>query len=469
MQRYFFAFVIFSMLLPACCLYGEQKQVRVGSAGDIHAVHEDDNSLISSRPPSQIPVKAWPPGGMSVLREQHGPVIVHDSPVHEWEAMRWSEEQLARLEITAFQAAANSEGVFIRGKQGMRAPPHVSEAQAGVRRVRLSAAEFMRSRDTLMYTSVDVAEIAGSGLEGDFDRLIATPECPDPTERMHVTTKLWFNTPNTSFHAHCDGMDNVFVQIYGRKTFYLWPPAAHAIMHPYPDAHSLERRSQLHRPLTDASVPPLVVELWPGDLLYLPKYWWHHVRAEAGHSIGLNTWATCPSTDETRHVKALPMPSNVLPPGPDGQSQPAVIEALAHAQYIRKLLAEVHGSVAAARRAAQLLLATRFDPLLEASEYWQQELVSKDPHPGLVAACTNPDHRREAELDALRAQLDAHLDVHLMPRAKAAFGTITETHGVRDYLVTSFVQHVIRQVTQRTKLGRDQMRHFLKLCCIMGW
>lgn len=36
----------------------------------------------------------------------------------------------------------------------------------------------------------------------------------------------------------------------------------------------------------------MYVKLEPGDILFLPAFWWHHVKAAKGRNIAINFWYT---------------------------------------------------------------------------------------------------------------------------------------------------------------------------------
>ena len=71
------------------------------------------------------------------------------------------------------------------------------------------------------------------------------------------------------------------------KRFILFDPADWPSLYPFGCHHDLDRRSQLDlddEAFNDAHFPNWkhargkVVELSPGDCLYIPPYWWHHVQ-----------------------------------------------------------------------------------------------------------------------------------------------------------------------------------------------
>jgi hypothetical protein len=97
--------------------------------------------------------------------------------------------------------------------------------------------------------------------------------------------RLWISRPGTATPLHRDVAHNIFVQLAGRKRFLLDPPAAAHWLYSHDFRSALPNYSQVDAekpdydrfPLSHA-VRPLAVELGPGDAIYLPSRWWHHVR-----------------------------------------------------------------------------------------------------------------------------------------------------------------------------------------------
>ena len=107
---------------------------------------------------------------------------------------------------------------------------------------------------------------------------------------------------------HFDHNDNLFLQIAGTKRFRLFAPTDGGNLYAFPCFHALDRRAQVNLPSRDepehaAQYPRLTsahcfeVVLGPGELLFLPAYWWHEVLTEAEPSapedaltVSVNFW-----------------------------------------------------------------------------------------------------------------------------------------------------------------------------------
>jgi len=98
--------------------------------------------------------------------------------------------------------------------------------------------------------------------------------------------------------AHYDEQENMFAQMRGRKEVYLWPPGDWQGMYAFPCNHACDRQAMvnpdnpdLHRfPLYRHARPHYAV-LQPGDLLYLPVGWWHHLRNLDPLAISITFWS----------------------------------------------------------------------------------------------------------------------------------------------------------------------------------
>lgn len=80
-------------------------------------------------------------------------------------------------------------------------------------------------------------------------------------------------------------------QVHGRKRFRLWGPDAHAALQVFPDAHPRARKAQV---LIDSTMglpaAELDVILEPGEALFIPAFWFHHVEA-LSPSVSVNVFS----------------------------------------------------------------------------------------------------------------------------------------------------------------------------------
>ena len=102
---------------------------------------------------------------------------------------------------------------------------------------------------------------------------------------------------------HTDNFENVLVQLEGAKDIVLVPPAEGLLVYPGGWSPEARRRLPNHYSPVDFHAPdrdrhpkfqqanPVTVRLVAGDALYLPSFWWHHVRAGGpGRNLAVNFW-----------------------------------------------------------------------------------------------------------------------------------------------------------------------------------
>jgi len=119
-----------------------------------------------------------------------------------------------------------------------------------------------------------------------------------------VEPRLWIGN-RVIIAAHQDPYENLACVVAGRRRFTLFPPASVGDLYIGPfeltpggptismvsfDDPDLERHPRFARAMETA----LVAELEPGDALYIPYLWWHHVRSLAPVNVLANYWWTPP-------------------------------------------------------------------------------------------------------------------------------------------------------------------------------
>jgi len=133
-----------------------------------------------------------------------------------------------------------------------------------------------------------ISDLPGLEQELGFAQLLAA------SGQANRSVNLWLGSEGTRTSFHFDPKDNLFVQVLGRKIFYLVSPRQTKNL--YTDVqYSQKSRVSPDDPnvLSDfpdfAQVDVQYVVVEPGDLLFLPKLWWHHVSS-CDVSISVNCW-----------------------------------------------------------------------------------------------------------------------------------------------------------------------------------
>lgn len=149
-----------------------------------------------------------------------------------------------------------------------------------------------------------------SPLHLDFD----VPElCRDPSFRVGhgsiYSTMFWFGPRGCTSPLHYDPLDNLLMQFVGRKNVVLFPKSSSSKSDgnetkTVVDWHYAGHDGQQYNtspidilnqdivekyPLFQNAPMAIECQIEPGDILYIPSKWWHHVTS-LDTSISVNVW-----------------------------------------------------------------------------------------------------------------------------------------------------------------------------------
>jgi len=132
-----------------------------------------------------------------------------------------------------------------------------------------------------------------------------------------IRPRLWLgNTLHTQ--THFDMLENIAVHVAGEKVFTLFPPDQIANLYPGPieltpggvpismvplDSTDFERYPRFKLALDTAQQ----ARLEPGDALYMPAMWWHHVATTGPLNMLVNYWWSERRADTYSPLSALYM------------------------------------------------------------------------------------------------------------------------------------------------------------------
>lgn len=110
------------------------------------------------------------------------------------------------------------------------------------------------------------------------------------------STRMWISAAGTVSALHQDLPDNFLAQLAGRKRITLIHRRhgrdvyRNGPLHGAPNFCAVDaERPDLERFPRFRRVEPITLELGPGELLYIPRLWWHQVRS-LELSISVNQW-----------------------------------------------------------------------------------------------------------------------------------------------------------------------------------
>ncbi len=190
------------------------------------------------------------------------------------------------------------------GEQVVDVNPYLPDKTAPYLHSMVSGTTSMRLGDfiDLMFTnkSVYLAEAPIDTFEGLKEHFNFTQLVPPAEKGGKCWVSLWMGA-NTRSGLHFDMLDNFLVQIYGVKTFILIPPEDIQLTYPIPSHFS---KSPINPLNPDFKKFPKFKkahiyqgELKPGDVLFIPKGWYHYLYAPQ-QSISLNCFYGWPFTTQ---------------------------------------------------------------------------------------------------------------------------------------------------------------------------
>ena len=125
-------------------------------------------------------------------------------------------------------------------------------------------------------------------------------ENPNPLLPPVIAPRIWISNA-TRAQTHNDNDHNIACVVAGRRRFTLFPPEQLVNLYIGPHDHTPSGRAvslaslespdlAAHPRFAEALKTAQVAELEPGDALYVPKYWWHHVQSLTAFNVLINYW-----------------------------------------------------------------------------------------------------------------------------------------------------------------------------------
>ncbi len=164
--------------------------------------------------------------------------------------------------------------------------------------------ETIDVRDALSRIGANAVDGCETGYMGSLPTELCFPgfaaDNPNAVFDGLVRPRVWVGNRST-VACHYDSYDNLACVVAGRRRFTLYPPEAIGDLYIGPIDHTLSgqpvsmaagtaERADIYPRFAAAREKAIIVELGPGDALYLPKLWWHQVDALDRVNILVNYW-----------------------------------------------------------------------------------------------------------------------------------------------------------------------------------
>ncbi|MES1901960.1 MAG: HSPB1-associated protein 1 [Paramarteilia canceri] len=138
------------------------------------------------------------------------------------------------------------------------------------------------------------------------------PRLADVCSKTGNDINIWYGSEGSYTPCHFDSYGfNLVFQTSGRKMWILFPPESYQKMQatrlPYEET-SIFSAVNVLRPQKEfsksfQSASSCIIILNPGDVLYVPKHWWHYAEALT-NSLSINCWfdLECDRTDRLKEI-----------------------------------------------------------------------------------------------------------------------------------------------------------------------
>jgi hypothetical protein len=206
----------------------------------------------------------------------------------------WLAERAGASDITVYSSDRRSFGL---GTDAV-VDTHQMALSAYLDIVRESPSGLHEGRH-LYLRQVDVGDLVFRDGADDAD---GAPRQADWITDGHPVARrnLWIGGTGTRTPLHFDLVDNLYVQVEGRKTVRLVPPAELDLVYPHPPESRayqtsrvdwLDVDTELFPRAEEASVRSITLE--PGDGLLIPAFWWHELESDEP-TVSVNIWWRAP-------------------------------------------------------------------------------------------------------------------------------------------------------------------------------
>ncbi len=137
-----------------------------------------------------------------------------------------------------------------------------------------------------------------SSLKITFPELLPDIEIPNYIDKkLLIITNLWIGTGGNISPLHWDLAQNFLSQVRGRKRILLFAPEQTSFLYPFSVNSEMPHVSQLNIDKPNIEKFPKFLKakyieciLEPGEMLFIPTFWWHQVYSLEQLNIAVNFW-----------------------------------------------------------------------------------------------------------------------------------------------------------------------------------
>lgn len=253
------------------------------------------------------------------------PMIISGSITKKWRAAKWSPEYLA-ARVSEFSHVKTHENktFFYFHNRAMESLPLIRDnyKSTTAEHVNMTGAEFFRKLlrpppyDDFYYFNGDPDSLGDvvHDLYPVEPLMLKSADFSVDQSFKHRWTGIWIGPSGATTHLHYDIYHNFYAQLYGWKRFVLMAPEELENVYLYPFTHPGGQSSQVDMENPDyekfpkfKNVKAYDAIIGPGDVLYVPPLWLHHVIA-LDVSISVSVWSKSVDTKAMWEVEKQPVP-----------------------------------------------------------------------------------------------------------------------------------------------------------------
>ena len=163
----------------------------------------------------------------------------------------------------------------------------------------------------------------GKQIKKDFGRFhwawVQAMQALLPTFADLTTNMLLIGERGNITPCHYDEQQNMFAQVRGRKRIILYSPEYWSSFYTHPVGHTADRQSQvdMYRPDYErfprlAKAKGVEAILQPGEVIYIPALWFHHIECLDTPCVSVNFWFKSAPDDPSKVKLPLEDPVRLL-------------------------------------------------------------------------------------------------------------------------------------------------------------